>query len=117
MAYIFWNYWLHTPGKICLDSLYTSIPLHQGLSALQHFLFADPLLNPWHTHFIIEAICCCLTDNYFTFNDDYYLQIQGTAMGANFAPSYANLTMGHWESTHIWNNNPFLALSFFMAGT
>lgn len=28
-------------------------------------------------------------------------------MGTNFAPSYANLTMGLWENKHIWNNNPF----------
>lgn len=28
-------------------------------------------------------------------------------MGTNFAPSYANLTMGLWEDCFIWNNNPF----------
>lgn len=28
-------------------------------------------------------------------------------MGANFAPSYTNLTMGQWENQFIWNNNPF----------
>lgn len=28
-------------------------------------------------------------------------------MGANFAPSFANLAMGLWESQYIWHNNPF----------
>lgn len=28
-------------------------------------------------------------------------------MGENFVTSYANLAMGHWESSHIWHNNPF----------
>lgn len=28
-------------------------------------------------------------------------------MGANFAPSYANLTMGFWEASYIELNNPY----------
>lgn len=28
-------------------------------------------------------------------------------MGVDFAPVYANLTMGYWEEGHIWANNPF----------
>lgn len=28
-------------------------------------------------------------------------------MGANFAPSYANLMMGLWEQHSTWNNNPY----------
>lgn len=28
-------------------------------------------------------------------------------MGANFAPSYANLILGLWESRCIWVDNPF----------
>lgn len=38
-----------------------------------------------------------------------YLQMNGTAMGANYAPSYANLTMGYWEQLYITWNNPFAA--------
>lgn len=47
--------------------------------------------------------------NYFAFSGDFYLQQQVTAMGANFAPSYANLAMGFWENQHIYKNNPFSA--------
>lgn len=49
----------------------------------------------------------CLRHNYFTFLDQLYLQLKGTAMGANFAPGYANLTMGYLEEGYIWANNPF----------
>lgn len=28
-------------------------------------------------------------------------------MGGNYAPSYANQTMGHWEDLNIWQPNPF----------
>ncbi|XP_073485027.1 uncharacterized protein [Aquarana catesbeiana] len=30
-------------------------------------------------------------------------------MGANFAPSYANLAMGYWEKNFITHNNPYCA--------
>lgn len=30
-------------------------------------------------------------------------------MGANFAPSYSNLTMGYWELQYVLYNNPFAA--------
>jgi hypothetical protein len=38
-----------------------------------------------------------LKKNNFTFNGDHYLQINGTAMGTNMAPSYANIFMGKLE--------------------
>lgn len=41
------------------------------------------------------------------FLEKFYLQTQGTALGANFAPCYANITLGHWEELCIWHNNPF----------
>ena len=38
-----------------------------------------------------------LQNNVFEFNEEYYLQIQGTAMGTKMAPAYANLFMGRLE--------------------
>lgn len=91
-----------------VNSLYTSIPHNIGLRALQHFLSQDNMTNPDQATFILDATTFCLTHNYFLFQGDYYLQTTGTAMGANFAPSYANLTMGFWETSHIWQNNPYI---------
>lgn len=96
-------------ASLDVQSLYTFIPHEVGLNALQFFLCQDPMLNPRQASFIVEATSLCLTHNYFKFEDNFFLQIQGTAMGAHFAPSYANLTMGHWEHQYIWNNNPFFS--------
>lgn len=41
------------------------------------------------------------------FLDTFYLQIFGTAMGASFASSLANLFMSWWEAEAIWGNNPY----------
>lgn len=92
-----------------VTSLYTSIPHSFGLLALEFFLAQDPFINPRQAAFILEATNFCLTHNYFDFNGDFYLQTKGTAMGANFAPSYANLAMGYWEKNFIIQNNPHCA--------
>ncbi|OCT88862.1 hypothetical protein XELAEV_18017492mg [Xenopus laevis] len=52
-------------------------------------------------YFLLDAVRFLLEHNYFTFDANFYLQKRGTAMGAKFAPSYANLYMGWWEETHI----------------
>lgn len=90
-----------------LLDVYTSIPHNFGLAALDHFLSNDLYMSHGQAEFILECTRFCLTHNYFSFDDQYYLQVQGTTMGANLAPSYANLAMGLWESQSIWHNNPY----------
>lgn len=99
-----------------VNSLYTSIPHAFGLMALEYFFAKDPLINPRQASFILEATSYCLTHNYFQFDGDFYVQIQGTAMGANFAPSYANLAMGYWENLHILHNNKPYACNIVFFG-
>ena len=44
-----------------------------------------------------ELMNLVLKNNVFEFNEQFYLQIQGTAMGTKMAPAYANLFMGKLE--------------------
>ena len=44
-----------------------------------------------------------LENNKCTFNDEFYRQISGTAMGTIFAWTYVTLTMGYFE-VHFYNN-------------
>ena len=46
---------------------------------------------------IEEMLYIVLKKNVFEFNGDYFLQLQGTAMGTKVAPAYANLLMGSLE--------------------
>lgn len=90
-----------------VTSLYTNIPHDIGLTALEFFLDTRPNSLP-PTSFLCEMAKLILTKNYFLFNNDFYLQVRGTAMGATFAPDYANLFMGFLEQRYIHSNNPFL---------
>ncbi|XP_075462923.1 uncharacterized protein LOC142498600 [Ascaphus truei] len=90
-----------------VTSLYSVIRHDQGVAAVEHFI-GGPDSNHFHTAFILDAINFLLTHNYFLFDRTFYLQQRGTAMGTSFAPVYANLFMGWWESLFIFSStNPF----------
>ncbi|XP_069461787.1 uncharacterized protein [Ambystoma mexicanum] len=96
--------WQNTDLLATLDvvSLYTSIKHTDGLKSCEYFLKTRSLNYLEHTKMILEMINICLTNNSFLFNNKFYTQLQGTAMGTTFAPSYANLTMGWWEKFIVW---------------
>ncbi len=41
--------------------------------------------------------------NYFRFEDHYFLQTRGAAMGTATAPAYVSLVVAHWEEELIYN--------------
>ena len=45
----------------------------------------------------MEALSFILENNTFQFNDVFYRQRKGTAMGTKVAPIYATLTIGYLE--------------------
>ncbi|XP_039261676.2 uncharacterized protein LOC120337843 [Styela clava] len=78
-------------------SLYTNIPHNDGIEAMEKYLnrfSEDKQEIPW----IAKAANLVLTNNNFVFDDQHYLQIQGTAMGTKLAPKYANIFMANLES-------------------
>ena len=83
-----------------MSSLYTSIPHNQGIDACRHFLVTRP-----NKHIPTETLCdllrMILTMNNFTFNQQHYLQIHGTAMGTKMAPSFANLFLSMFETNAL----------------
>ena len=100
-----------------VKSLYTNIPHDEGmescLAALdRHYGKNIPLPLPDLQHmfnFILKS-------NYLTFNDKFYLQTHGTAMGSSFAPEYANIFLGYLEKMLLEqapnNHTPTLWIRF-----
>ena len=98
---------------IDIDSLYTNIQTEDGLGAVREALTRYPDTSRPDSH-ILELLEICLTSNNFTFNNNQYLQIQGTAMGQRYAPSYANIYMAQWEREALTKctHRPILYLRF-----
>lgn len=91
----------------CLDieSLYTSILHDVGLHAVKDTLKQRGQQFQVHNVFVIELLEYILKHNYSTFNNKYYHQLRGTAMGSTCAPSYANLYLGWWERNFVFSEN------------
>ena len=88
-----------------VSSLYTNIPHNEGIKACDHFLRTSSH-NTIPTGTLCDLIRMILTMNNFSFNDNHYLQIHGTAMGTKMAPSYADLFLGYLEANAL-ENAPF----------
>jgi len=86
-----------------VKSLYPSIPTALGLDCVKSILelsnhFTQPRIN-----LIIKLMEWILTNNFICFDENVYLQIEGTAMGTPMAPTYAIIFMYAIERHHIQN--------------
>lgn len=82
---------------IDIDSLYTNINTESGLKAVKSIFQRYPNKKRPDKE-LLELLLINLTRNDFNFDSKFYLQVQGTAMGKKFAPSYANIFMAEWEA-------------------
>ena len=71
-----------------VKSLYTVIPNDSGLQALAYFLNKHPVLEP-PTSTLTRLAELILTLSVFSFNQQYYCQVGGEAMGSRMGPNYA----------------------------
>jgi hypothetical protein len=93
------------PRTILVTMDIVSLPIHQypepwGSSSNSTLLEKGPHqkeIGP----FILKLIELCLHNTNFQFNGEHYLQIGGTSMGNPFAPSEANLFLGHLEEKNL----------------
>ncbi|CAJ0937917.1 unnamed protein product [Ranitomeya imitator] len=91
-----------------VNSLYTSIVHEKGLLATDRIL-SENRVDIKVRHFCADLLGIVLKENYFMFQDTFYAQLQGTAMGANVAPPYAIAYMAAFESDFVYNHPLFMA--------
>lgn len=61
-------------------------------------------------HFVLECCRMALTENYFEFEEQLFLQSHGTSMGSAFAPSVAGLYVSNFETNHVLTQtNPYVS--------
>ena len=73
--------------------MFPNIDNELGLGAISRALDTREQMLP-STACILEAVQICLKSNHSVFNDKFYLQVHGTAMGPKNACSYADIAMG-----------------------
>lgn len=95
---------------IDVETLYSSIPHHLGLAAIQHILSQSHRDDKKIHKFRISALEYILLHNIFTFDGSHYLQVQGVAIGTSCVPSYENLYLGEWERSLLDDDDDIVPL-------
>ena len=83
-----------------VNSLYTNIPHEEGLEAVREILSTyDEKPN---SDYILKMLNTVLKCNCFRFDEEFYLQINGTAMGMTEALTYAVIFMNRFEEKYVY---------------
>ena len=86
---------------IDVTSLYTNIPHHGGIRVVSEQI-QDRKGFPSNEN-ILKMLSLVLKCNCFRFYNEFFLQINGTAMGTRVAPTYAIMYMNWFEETFIYS--------------
>ena len=92
------------PGK-CLSlydvsALFTSVPIDPDLKIIKDLLVKDPTLEDRTVIGIDDIILLlefCLKNTYFSFQGQFFEQLEGVAMGSPVSPIVANLYMEYLQ--------------------
>lgn len=87
-----------------VTDLYTMIPRDGALIALMKFLDEHSYhgkIGSLSIDSIMKMARLVLDNNYFAYNNKYYKQIRGGAMGSAFTQVLANIYMYYWEQDLI----------------
>src|SRR5690348_7984431 len=71
-----------------VTSLYTIIPHKDGIKYVETLL--SEIGHPYR-FILVDFLHIIMHNNFFKFNNQYYHQLKGTAMGTACAPAYANM--------------------------
>ncbi|CAJ0936373.1 unnamed protein product [Ranitomeya imitator] len=92
-----------------VNSLYTSIEHQKGMEAVKLFLMQHTNFSNDQLAFCRDLLSLILTKIFFLFEDQFFFQIKGTAMGSNVAPPYANIFMDYFEKSFVYPHFLFTA--------
>jgi hypothetical protein len=87
-----------------VENLYTMIPRHGAIKVLIAFLekhAKNGKIGTFNIHHIMKMARLILDTNCFAYNNKYYKQVRGGAMGSAFTQVLANIYMFEWEERLI----------------
>ena len=86
-------------GSLDVDSIFTNIVLDKTM-----YIYVDKLYNDKENpcnianHDFRNLLNTATKESFFTFNNKYYKQLNGVAMGSPLGPALANIFMCSFES-------------------
>ena len=86
-------------------NLYPSIPQSECLTIIHEEMCKNPDLIIFDPNLITRLLHLNMTNNYFQFTEFIFLQTEGTAMGASFSPTIANIFMSSFLNNFLLTVN------------
>ena len=83
--------------------MYTNIQTTHGLNTLKRWLLlhAHELPQNFPTDMVLEALELVMRNNIFQFDNTFWIQLTGTAMGTSVACVYATIYYSYHEETKL----------------
>ena len=84
-----------------MSALFTSVPIDPALNIIKDLLVKDNTLKErtvMEVEDIIQLLEFCLKNTYFSFQGQFYEQVEGAAMGSPVSPIVANLYMEYFRT-------------------
>ena len=87
-----------------VTSLFTNIPLDETIKICLDLLYSNnDIIHGFNRQQMHKLLDFAVKDCYFIFNEKFFKQIDGVAMGSPLGPTLANIFLCHHEQ--IWINN------------
>lgn len=97
----------HVMASLDITNLYTNIPVNTTIEIIKTNLENNSTMDSKHIKELITMLKTVLEQNYFIFNDSYYIQEDGLAMGSPLSSIMAEVYLNHVENLHILSDkNP-----------
>ena len=97
-----------------INSLFTSIPIDELLNILDNLLDNSKLSSEQKSD-LKKLVQICLQQNYFKFNNKFYMQLDGLPMGSPLSPLLSEIFMDDWERKFIDGKHKFQNNIYFYA--
>ena len=94
-----------------VTALYSNIPHNDGIGGCKKHLDRRAQ-STTSSEDICQLIKFILENNVLSFNDEYFLQVCGAAMGTRMAPCYANIFMAELEEDFL-SGYPYKPLAYY----
>lgn len=95
----------YTLASFDVVNLYTNVPVDETIKVLEQNLRDNSNLLPKAIDELIILTRTIIKQNYFQFNNEFYTQNEGLAMGSPLSGILAELFLNDLENKYLWNKD------------